>query len=120
MSDIPEDAPEHCPGTQSELAGKATPCQGCPNRQICASGAAAGPDPAIDDIRQRMLSVKHKILVLSGKGGVGKSTVSSLLARRLAGIDRDRHIALLDIDICGPSQAKMFAAEDEQVCKTSY
>jgi len=115
MSDIPEDAPEHCPGTQSESAGKATPCQGCPNRQICASGGAAGPDPALEDIRQRMLSVKHKILILSGKGGVGKSTVSSLLARRLASRDRDRQIALLDIDICGPSQAKMFSAEDEQV-----
>ena len=30
--------PEHCPGTQSEEAGKATSCAGCPNQQICSSG----------------------------------------------------------------------------------
>ena len=29
--------PEHCPGTQSQDAGKADACQGCPNQKICAS-----------------------------------------------------------------------------------
>jgi hypothetical protein len=37
-------APEHCPGTESEQAGKADACQGCPNQQICAT-APKGPDP---------------------------------------------------------------------------
>ena len=35
---IPENAPEHCPGTESEAAGKTSACAGCPNQQICASG----------------------------------------------------------------------------------
>lgn len=35
---IPENAPEHCPGTQSEAAGKTSACAGCPNQQVCASG----------------------------------------------------------------------------------
>jgi len=38
MSENPENAPEHCPGTQSEDAGKASACAGCPNQQICSSG----------------------------------------------------------------------------------
>lgn len=37
-------APAHCPGTQSEQAGKADACAGCPNQQICAT-APKGPDP---------------------------------------------------------------------------
>ena len=34
MSDVPEEAPEHCPGTQSEVAGKVGACAGCPNQVI--------------------------------------------------------------------------------------
>lgn len=37
--------PSHCPGPQSEVAGKQEGCAGCPNQQICASGAVRGPDP---------------------------------------------------------------------------
>lgn len=35
-------------------------------------------------VRERLASVKNKVLVLSGKGGVGKSTVSAMLGRALA------------------------------------
>jgi Mrp family chromosome partitioning ATPase len=38
-----------------------------------------GPDPALPLIRARMAGVKRKILVLSGKGGVGKSTFTAQL-----------------------------------------
>lgn len=55
--------PEHCPGTDSTEAGKASACQGCPNQQICASAKPAAPDPAIDIICQRFKDIKHKILV---------------------------------------------------------
>lgn len=43
--------------------------------------------PAIQEIKEKMMSVKHKILVLSGKGGVGKSTVSAHLAHGIASDD---------------------------------
>ena len=71
----------HSPqGTESELAGKSAACEGCPNQDVCASGAAAkGPDPALPFVRERMTQVNRKILVLSGKGGVGKSTFSAQL-----------------------------------------
>ena len=39
---------------------------------------------AIAEIKQKLLSVKHKIVVLSGKGGVGKSTFTAHLAHGLA------------------------------------
>uniref|UniRef100_A0A915IYV6 Cytosolic Fe-S cluster assembly factor NUBP1 homolog n=1 Tax=Romanomermis culicivorax TaxID=13658 RepID=A0A915IYV6_ROMCU len=111
--DVPDNAPEHCPGVQSQNAGQAALCQGCPNRQICSSGAGRTTiDPAVEEIRQRLASVKHKIIVLSGKGGVGKSTFSAMLARSLS---RYGPVALLDVDICGPSQPRMLGLEGEQV-----
>lgn len=108
------DAPENCPGTQSEQAGKATACQGCPNQSLCSSGKASGPDPALPEIQKRLSSVKHKILILSGKGGVGKSTLTAHLAHGLAH-NEDIQIGVLDIDICGPSIPKVMGLEGEQV-----
>jgi hypothetical protein len=35
---VPEDAPEACPGTASDKAGKSQACAGCPNQATCASG----------------------------------------------------------------------------------
>ncbi|KAJ8251104.1 hypothetical protein GJAV_G00217290 [Gymnothorax javanicus] len=114
MSDVPSNAPEHCPGTTSEQAGKTSACQGCPNQKICASGAPKAPDPAIEEIKEKLVTVKHKILVLSGKGGVGKSTFSALLAHGLAS-DVSKEVALLDVDICGPSLPRILGLEGEQV-----
>lgn len=110
--EIPEDANEHCPGPQSESAGKSDACEGCPNQQICAT-APKGPDPDLVGIAERMATVKHKILVLSGKGGVGKSTFSAQLAFALAA--KDFQVGLLDIDICGPSIPKMLGLEGQEI-----
>ncbi|KAH9636782.1 hypothetical protein HF086_009122 [Spodoptera exigua] len=120
MSGVPENAPQHCPGTQSDDAGKASACAGCPNQNICASGAASGPDPAIQIIKDRLSNVKHKILILSGKGGVGKSTVTSLLGHALASRNPDANcnnlqVGILDADICGPSQPRVLGVRGEQV-----
>nr|CCC91300.1 putative nucleotide binding protein [Trypanosoma congolense IL3000] len=49
-----------------------------------------------------LANVKHIILVLSGKGGVGKSTVACQLAFALANV-HGKSVGLLDVDICGPS-----------------
>jgi len=114
MSDVPEDAPESCPGTQSEDAGKTSACEGCPNQKICTAGLPKQPDPGIEQVKWRLASVKHKIIVLSGKGGVGKSTFSSTLSYGLA-LDERKQVGVLDIDICGPSLPKMFGVEAEQV-----
>ena len=86
-ADVPANAPDHCPGTESDLAGKVDACEGCPNQDICASGQSKSTtqDPTtIPMINERLAGVKRKILVLSGKGGVGKSTFTSQLGWALA------------------------------------
>ncbi|CAH2091516.1 unnamed protein product [Euphydryas editha] len=115
MSGVPENAPQHCPGTESADAGKASACAGCPNQNICASGVPAGPDPAIEIIKNRLSNVKHKIIILSGKGGVGKSTVTSLLGHALSKLNPDINVGILDADICGPSQPRVLGVRGEQV-----
>jgi len=54
-------------------------------------------------------SVRHVLLVLSGKGGVGKSTVATQLALGLK--HAGNKVGLLDVDLCGPSVPKMFGVE---------
>lgn len=63
-------------------------------------------------IAESLQDVQHRILVLSGKGGVGKSTVTAQLARALAQ-DPSRQIGVLDVDICGPSQPQMLGLQGE-------
>lgn len=70
-------------GTESTQAGLAPGCAGCPNQEAC-STAPKGPDPDLAIVRERLKDVKHKVLVLSGKGGVGKSTVSAMLGWALS------------------------------------
>ena len=61
-----------------------------------------------EQIRQRLNQIKHQILVLSGKGGVGKSTVAANLAMSLA--LEGKKVGLLDIDIHGPSVPKILGS----------
>ena len=66
---------------------------------------AARPEPD-----KLLPEVKNIIAVSSGKGGVGKSTVAANLAVALA--LQDHKVGLLDADIFGPSQPKMFNVEE--------
>jgi len=58
--------------------------------------------------------VKRKLLVLSGKGGVGKSTFSTMLAHGFAS-NPAATVGLMDTDICGPSIPKMMGVEEESI-----
>lgn len=60
-------------------------------------------------LRAHMKKIKHKIVVLSGKGGVGKSTVSVNLALGL--VQRGFRVGLLDTDIHGPNLAHMLGLD---------
>ncbi|MBN1497939.1 MAG: Mrp/NBP35 family ATP-binding protein [Spirochaetes bacterium] len=63
-------------------------------------------------IRETMGRIAHKIIVMSGKGGVGKSTVAVNLAVSLA--DKKFKTGLLDIDIHGPSVPKLLGMDKGQ------
>ena len=52
-------------------------------------------------IKDRLSNIKRKILVMSGKGGVGKSTVAAYLALLLS--NNGHRVGLLDVDLHGPS-----------------
>lgn len=77
-------------------------------------------------LAENMSKVKHKLVVLSGKGGVGKSTVAVNLAASLA--ERGFKTGILDVDIHGPSVPKMLgldakkmgAAADNRVVPLNY
>jgi len=58
-------------------------------------------------LKASMDKIKQKIVVLSGKGGVGKSTVTANLAIALASEDHGGKVGVLDADITGPSIPKM-------------
>ncbi|KAI9828366.1 MAG: cytosolic Fe-S cluster assembly factor cfd1 [Thelocarpon impressellum] len=60
--------------------------------------------------------VKHIILVLSGKGGVGKSSVTTQLALSLS--QTGRSVGVLDIDLTGPSMPRLFGIESSKVTQT--
>jgi len=61
-------------------------------------------------IKRSLGKIKHKILVMSGKGGVGKSTVSTNLALGLA--QRGYKVGLMDVDLHGPDICRMLNLTD--------
>ena len=71
----------------------------------CAQNCSSRGGPKYDPLNQYS-SVGKVIAVVSGKGGVGKSMVSSLLATELS--RRDMSVAIMDADITGPSIPKTF------------
>ena len=68
---------------------------------------------AQERLKSKLSHIKHRIMVMSGKGGVGKSTVSTNLAVALSmdGFD----VGLLDADIHGPNIPKMLGIESKHV-----
>lgn len=88
-------------------------CSSC-NDSTC-SAQTRQPDERDEEFQERqallsrMCRIKHKVLVLSGKGGVGKSTVAVNLATALA--LAGKRVGLLDVDIHGPSVPKLLHLE---------
>jgi len=86
-------------------------CAGCPSATKCDDqrnvGAPKGLPPKAD------VMVKHVVLVLSGKGGVGKSMVVANFVYALA--NQGYNTGLIDLDIHGPDIPKMLGIEDARL-----
>jgi len=98
----------------TDQAGKADSCAGCPGQKYCSTGQPLPEDPDIALIANNLKNVKNILIVLSGKGGVGKSLTAMMIARSLTQ-DEDCEVGLLDIDICGPSIPTMTKTLSEGV-----
>lgn len=68
-----------------------------------------------ETLLRRLSTINHILLVLSGKGGVGKSSVSVQLALSLYASNPKLKIGLLDVDLTGPSLPKMLGLEGREV-----
>lgn len=64
---------------------------------------------------RRLQRIKHVILVLSGKGGVGKSSVSVQLALSILNLRPSSRVGLLDVDLTGPSLPRMLGLDGTDV-----
>ena len=83
-------------------------CGSCPSKGEC------GKDQQSCGIQNNPLNNIKKIIgVMSGKGGVGKSTVSALIARNLA--KQGYKVGVLDADITGPSIPRLLGVKDAKV-----
>ena len=69
----------------------------------------------IEKVRERMSKIKHKIAVISGKGGVGKSVVTVNLAMAFALNGREGRIGILDADLHGPCVPKIIGLKGQRL-----
>jgi len=79
-------------------------CEGCPSKQ--------NPQSFLEEMNAYS-NIKHVIGVVSGKGGVGKSFVTSSLATMMA--KAGYKVGILDADITGPSIPKMFGVKGQVI-----
>lgn len=86
-------------------------CSSCGSNSSCSSSSCG--NNCQQSKPNGLEKVKHKIAVLSGKGGVGKSTVATNLALALA--KQGLKVGLLDVDIHGPSIPTLFNLQNEQI-----
>ena len=64
-------------------------------------------------LKNNLAKIKNKLIVISGKGGVGKTTVAVNLAYGLA--TKGNRVGILDVDIHGPNIAKMLGIEEKRL-----
>lgn len=87
------------------------PCNGCEKSSSCSDTDKQQCDQQQqqEQMQANLARIKHKILVMSGKGGVGKSTTAVNLALSLA--KEGARVGLLDIDLHGPSVPTLMGLE---------
>jgi len=92
----------------TQMKGHSNECDSCSLAGSCKELNKENECPS-----GRMARIKHKIIIASGKGGVGKSTVSVNLAWALKNMGYQ--VGLLDADITGPDIPKLMGIEDRRL-----
>ncbi|MBE6062534.1 MAG: Mrp/NBP35 family ATP-binding protein [Clostridium butyricum] len=88
-------------------------CESCPSKDKCQSNSkGTGCETQIPKLAPRYGKIKNIIGVMSGKGGVGKSTVTGIIATMLA--KRGYKVGVLDADITGPSMPRFFGINEKR------
>lgn len=87
-------------------------CSSCPSKGTC--GKSEDTCGIQNNARNK---IKHVIGVMSGKGGVGKSSMSVLLAKELR--QRGYQVGIMDADITGPSIPRLLGLEHEKAYGTN-
>ena len=80
-------------------------------KQTVKEGQQEMMDERMIQIQKNMSKIKHKLVIISGKGGVGKTTVAVNLAISLASVGL--RVGILDVDITGPNVSKMLGISPE-------
>lgn len=89
-------------------------CNGCPNEGKCSPDAQANCGVKNNEFND----IGKVVAVMSGKGGVGKSTVTALLSRALK--RRGLNVGVMDADITGPSMPRLMGVAGEKVDNGAY
>lgn len=82
-------------------------CNSCSNKTSCSNISGS-----CDKTMPKYGSIKHIVGIISGKGGVGKSTVTGILASKLQ--KAGYRVGVLDADITGPSMPRFFGINNER------
>ena len=93
--------------SQNDTCSPEKSCGSCDTTDTCDSHTR---QRHMDErLADRLSSIKHRLVVMSGKGGVGKSTVAANLAVALAA--GGQRVGILDGDVHGPNIPKMLGLE---------
>lgn len=95
----------------SDTCDRNSSCETCNQGQDCSDKKKE--EHEAERLQAKMALVKHKFMVLSGKGGVGKTSVAVNLAVTLA--QEGYAVGLMDADIHGPNIPKMMGVEDHRL-----
>lgn len=91
-------------------------CQSCGQSASCSEDEKQAHQERL--LKETLSHIEHRLMVMSGKGGVGKSTVAANLAVNLA--RRGYEVGILDADVHGPNIPKMLGLDNQRIIGSDH